>query len=84
MLNMLDTVDRDGPRTAGVADPLMFALFIIIVIAVFIAFMVLLRYIYKDAVKRDLNAELWIIIILITPPVGIILYFLVRNTKPRS
>jgi len=81
LLSLLDAAERDGPRTAAAADPLMFALFIIIAIAVFIAVILLLRYIYQDAVKRGLNAELWLIIILITPPIGVILYFVVRNTE---
>ena len=81
LLNLLDAAERDGPSTAAAADPLLFALFIIIALAVFIAVIVLLRYIYQDAVKRGLNAELWLIIILITPPIGVILYFVVRNTK---
>ena len=81
LLSLLDVAERDGPRTAGTADPLLFALFIIIAIAVFIAVILLLRYIYQDAVKRGLNAELWLIIILIAPPIGVILYFVVRNTE---
>ena len=78
LLSVLEAAERDGPRTA---DPLLLALFIIIAIAVFIAVILLLRYIYQDAVKRELNAELWIIIILIAPPIGVILYFVVRNTE---
>ncbi len=78
LLSLLEAAERDGPRTT---DPLLFALFIVIAIAVFIAVIFLLRYIYQDAVKRELNAELWIIIILLAPPIGVILYFVVRNTK---
>jgi len=81
LLSLLEAAERDGPRTAGAADPLLFALFIVIAIAVFIAVILLLRYIYQDAVKRGLNAELWLIIILIAPPIGVILYFVVRNTN---
>ena len=81
MLNvLLDTrADRSPPPVA--ADPLLVALFIAIIIAIFIGVIFLLRYIYKDAVKRELNAELWIIIILIASIIGIPLYFVVRNTK---
>lgn len=78
LLSLLDVAERDGSRTA---EPLLFALFIIIAIAVFIAVIVLLRYIYQDAIKRNMPAELWLIIILIAPPIGVILYFVVRNTK---
>ena len=81
LLSLLDVAVRDGPRTTAAADPLLFALFIIIAIAVFVAVILLLRYIYQDAVKKGLNAELWLIIILIAPPIGVILYFVVRNTE---
>ena len=80
MLSVLLDTRPDRP-TAGALEPLMLGLVIAIVIAVFIGAILLLRYIYKDAVKRELNAELWIIIILIAPIIGIPLYFVVRNTK---
>ena len=78
---MLEAAERDGPRTAGAADPLLFGIFIAIAIVIFIGIIFLLRYIYQDAVKRNMNAELWLIIILIMPLIGVILYFVVRNTK---
>ncbi|MHA1888080.1 MAG: PLDc N-terminal domain-containing protein [Promethearchaeota archaeon] len=38
-------------------------------------------FIYRDAIKRPhMNAELWMIIIILFNIVGIILYFLVRDT----
>ncbi|MFX1339324.1 MAG: hypothetical protein ACFFDK_12000 [Promethearchaeota archaeon] len=77
---LLDTrADRSPP--VGAFNPLLLGIFIAIAIVLFIAAIILLRYIYKDAVKRELNAELWIIIILIAPIIGIPLYFVVRNTK---
>jgi len=83
LLSVLLDTRTDRPASAGAADPLLFGIFIAIAIALFIGAIILLRYIYKDAVKRELNAEIWIIIILIAPIIGIPLYFVVRNT-PRS
>ncbi len=80
LLSLVVRTRPDGPPPAGVADPLLVGLFISIAIALFIGAIILLRYIYKDAVKRELNAELWIIIILLAPIIGIPLYFVVRNT----
>lgn len=80
MLSILLDTRADRPAPAGAPDPLLFVIFIAIAIALFIGAILLLRYIYKDAVKRELNAELWIIIILIAPIIGIPLYFVVRNT----
>jgi beta-lactamase regulating signal transducer with metallopeptidase domain len=81
MLNVLLDARRDGPMATGTFDPLLFGIFIAIAIAVFIGAILLLRYIYKDAVHRGLNAELWIIIILLAPIIGIPLYFVIRSTK---
>ena len=81
LLSLLEAAERDGPRTAGAADPLLFGIFIAIAIVIFIGIIFLLRYIYQDAVKRNMNAELWLIIILIMPLIGVILYFVVRNTE---
>jgi beta-lactamase regulating signal transducer with metallopeptidase domain len=80
---MLSVLLNTRPRPVHPAtfNPLMFGIFIAIAIAVFIVAIILLRYIYKDAVHRGLNAELWIIIILIAPIIGIPLYFVVRSTK---
>lgn len=59
------------------------AILIIIAIALIIVYIYLVQYIYKDAVKRDLNGELWVIILLLSPIVGIIIYFIVRKAKSR-
>lgn len=80
MLSLVARTRPDGAPPASAADPLLVGIFIAIAIAVFIGVIFLLRYIYKDAVKRELNAELWIIIILLAPIIGIPLYFVVRKT----
>ena len=62
----------------------LFIVLIVVVIACIIVYIFILQWIYKDAVKRDLNGELWLIILLLAPILGIIIYFLVRKTKERS
>ncbi len=84
MLRVLDHTRPDGPMTTDIFDPLLFGLFLAIAIAAFVVYIFVVQYIYKDAVKRDLNAELWLIIIFLTPIIGIIVYFIVRNVKSRS
>ena len=81
MLSLLARIKYDSQYPAATTDPLLLGIFIAIAIAIFIGAIILLRYIYKDAVKRELNAELWIIIILLAPIIGIPLYFIVRNTS---
>ena len=42
------------------------------------------QYIYKDAVKKKLNAELWLLIVMLVPIAAWIVYFIVRNVKARE
>jgi len=78
---LLDT--RPNRPAPGTLDPLLFGLFLVIAVALFIVAIFLLQYVYKDADKRGLNAELWLIIILLAPIIGILVYFIVRREKPR-
>jgi hypothetical protein len=54
---------------------------VIIWIALLVFYIYMAQYIYKDAVKRELNAELWLLIVLLVPIASWIVYFLVRNEK---
>ncbi|TXT66940.1 MAG: hypothetical protein BAJALOKI1v1_230007 [Promethearchaeota archaeon] len=57
----------------------------IIAMAIFIAIWILIvQWIYKDAVDKGLNAEIWLLIVLITPIVSWVVYFIVRNYKARA
>ena len=42
------------------------------------------QYIYKDAVKKKLNAEIWLLIVMLAPIASWIVYFIVRNVKSRE
>ena len=52
---------------------------VFIVVWIYIA-----QYIYKDAVKKKLNAEIWLLIVLLVPILSWIVYFIVRNVKARE
>ncbi|MFX1393228.1 MAG: hypothetical protein ACFFAH_06580 [Promethearchaeota archaeon] len=78
---LLDRADR--AEFAAQLPPFMIVIFIIIAIALFILFIFVLQYVYKDAVKRDLNGELWLIILILTPIVGFIVYLIVRRGHPK-
>ncbi len=47
---------------------------IIYVIAIFIAV-----WVYNDAKKRDMNAAVWLLIVLLTSCIGCIIYLIVRE-----
>ncbi len=48
-----------------------------------VIWILIVQYIYKDAVKKDLNAEIWLLIILVSPIISWIVYFIVRNYKKK-
>lgn len=52
---------------------------VFIVIYIFVS-----QYIYKDAVKKKLNAEIWLLIVMLVPIGSWIVYFIVRNVKSRE
>ena len=85
MSNLLSLLNQAHPEERGEYMsqlPLFVVIIIAIVaIAVIVFYIFLMQYIYKDAVKRQLNGELWLIILLLAPIIGIILYFIVRKTK---
>ncbi|MCK4382367.1 MAG: hypothetical protein KAW66_03655 [Candidatus Lokiarchaeota archaeon] len=62
-------------------NPVMIAIGITIFAVAFVVGIYMVQYIYKDAVRRNLNAEFWMIFALIFPGVSWILYFLVRKEK---
>ncbi len=72
---------RFGSRLAAI-DPIILIIGTIIMVAALILYIYMSQYIYKDAVKRDLNAELWLLIAFFFPIVSWIVYFIVRDVKP--
>lgn len=55
-------------------------LIIIIIVAVYwIVALLLCIWVYKDAKKRDMNATLWLLIVLLTGCIGCIIYLVVRD-----
>ena len=52
----------------------------IILAAVFwILALILCIWVYKDAKKRDMNAAVWLLIVLVTGCIGCIIYLVVRD-----
>lgn len=52
---------------------------IIFVVVFFILGIALAVWVYKDAKKRDMNAAVWLLIVLITGCIGCIIYLIVRD-----
>jgi len=54
---------------------------ILIIIFAFIVQIALGVWIYKDAKKRNMEAPLWLLVVLLTGLIGLIIYFIVREPK---
>ena len=52
---------------------------IILVVVFYIIGILLAVWVYKDAKKRDMNAAVWLLIVLLTGCIGCIIYIVVRD-----
>ncbi|MFX1350580.1 MAG: hypothetical protein ACFE92_18055 [Promethearchaeota archaeon] len=52
---------------------------IILVIVYYIIGILIAVWVYKDAKKRDMNAAVWLLIVLLTGCIGCIIYLVVRD-----
>ena len=56
---------------------------LLILLVFFIVFLLIVRYVYKDAKRRHMNAPLWTLIVLLVPfCIGFVLYLLARSSHP--
>jgi uncharacterized membrane protein YhaH (DUF805 family) len=78
--NFATYMQRDDAGAAGCLGCLGFVGFTIIVIVAFIALNIaLLVWVAKDAKNRGMDSSiLWMILVMITGPIGLIIYLLVR------
>ena len=65
-------------------DPLGFLgaflmIYVVILIVVCLIGLGLAIWVYKDAKKRDMNAAVWLLIVLVTGCIGCIIYLVVRD-----
>ena len=70
---------RCHPGVPAEIDPVFMTVKIIIGIAAVVLIIFITQHIYKDASKRGLNAELWLLIAFIVPIISWIVYFMVRD-----
>ncbi len=52
---------------------------IIIIVIIYVIAIALAVWVYNDAKKRDMNAEVWLLIVLLTSFIGYIIYLIVRE-----
>ncbi len=52
---------------------------IVVLIITYVIFFLIAIWVYKDAKKRDMNAVVWLLIVLLTGCIGCIIYLVVRD-----
>ncbi len=62
----------------GMLGGLMIIYVVVLVVALIIS-LALAIWVYKDAKKRDMNAAVWLLIVLVTGCIGCIIYLVVRD-----
>lgn len=71
---MLFTIPDIGGLFAGLWLMILIPVIIYYVVGILIAV-----WVYKDAKKRDMNAAVWLLIVLLTGCIGCIIYLVVRD-----
>ncbi len=57
----------------------LYLMIIVFVIIWFVVALLIAIWVYKDAKKRDMNAAVWLLIVLVTGCIGCIIYLVVRD-----
>ncbi len=57
----------------------LYLMIIILLVVWFVVALLIAIWVYKDAKKRDMNAAVWLLIVLVTGCIGCIIYLVVRD-----
>ncbi len=58
---------------------IIYMVIIILVVVFYIIAILIAVWVYKDAKKRDMNAAVWLLIVLLTGCIGCIIYLVIRD-----
>jgi hypothetical protein len=58
---------------------IIYMVLIILVVVFYIIAILIAVWVYKDAKKRDMNAAVWLLIVLVTGCIGCIIYLVIRD-----
>jgi len=61
---------------------LIFGGIILFIIGLFVVWILLAVWVYRDAKKRGMEATLWLLLVLLTGFIGLIVYLIVRRDHP--
>ncbi len=71
----------DGIASAFQIEIFFGGLFCLFWVAFFIIFLLIAIWVYRDAESRGMSGALWLIIVLIFPLIGLIIYLVVRHDR---
>jgi len=71
---MLFTLPFDPSLLGG-----LLIIYVVVLIVACLIGLALAIWVYKDAKKRDMNAAVWLLIVLVTGCIGCIIYLVVRD-----
>ena len=54
-------------------------IYVIVLLVICVIDLLIAIWVYKDAKKRDMNAAVWLLIVLFFPCIGCIIYLVVRD-----
>ncbi len=54
-------------------------IYVIVLLVICVVDLLIAIWVYKDAKKRDMNAAVWLLIVLVTGCIGCIIYLVVRD-----
>ena len=54
-------------------------IYVIVLLVICVVDLLIAIWVYKDAKKRDMNAAVWLLIVLFFPCIGCIIYLVVRD-----
>ncbi len=66
------------PDYTDILGPLMMIYVVVLIVSCVISLLIAI-WVYKDAKKRDMNAPVWLLIVLVTGCIGCIIYLVVRD-----
>ena len=59
----------------------LYIVLIVLAVVFYIIAILIAVWVYKDAKKRDMNAAVWLLIVLVTGCIGCIIYLVIRNKE---
>ncbi len=78
LIQFFDPTTDPTIDTTAILGGLMIVYIVVLLVSCVISVLIAI-WVYKDAKKRDMNATMWLLIVLVTGCIGCIIYLVVRD-----